>query len=100
MLRITMMCVRQGDATIHPSPAKHGLSVVLLFPAVVDLRCAMQQQLDKEERTEMWDEVRSWLESGTCHLLVVSLGPSLPDSGLNFLQWIPGLIIPMTFFEK
>lgn len=98
MLRITMMCVRQGDATINPSPAKHGLSVVLLFPAVVDLRCAMQHQLDKEEGTEMWDEVRSWLESGTCHLLVVSLGPSLPDSGVNFLRWIPGAHNPNDVF--
>lgn len=56
VLRITMMHVLRGDATINPSAAKPVLSVVLLFPAVVGLHCDIQHQLDRETGAEVWGE--------------------------------------------
>lgn len=55
MLRITMMHVLRGDATVNPSAARPVLSVVLLFPAVVGLHCAIQHQLDRETGAEVWE---------------------------------------------
>lgn len=55
MLRITMMYVLRGDATINLSAARPVLSVVLLFPAVVGLHSAIQHQLDREAGAEVWE---------------------------------------------
>lgn len=99
MLRITMMHVLQGDATIHQSPAKHVLWVGLLYPAVVDYTVPVSTR-STQEGTEIWDSFSSWFESWPCRLLVVLLGHSLPESGLDFLTRILGLmILSMTFLE-
>lgn len=55
MLRIAMMHVLRGDATINLSAARPVLSVALLFPAVVGLPCAVQHQLGREAGAEMWE---------------------------------------------
>lgn len=64
MLRITMMHVLWGDATINPSAARPVLSVVLLFPAVVSLHCAIQHQLDREAGAEVWSKLDPGLSPG------------------------------------
>ena len=68
MLRITMMYVLQGEATVDPPAAKHVLGVVLLFPVVMNLCCVTQHQPNKEEAMEVLDSGRSWFESWPCHL--------------------------------
>lgn len=55
MLRITMMHVLRGDATINPSAARPELSVALLFLAAGGLPCAIQHQLGREAGAEMWE---------------------------------------------
>ena len=70
------------------------------FSGSCGLHCASQHSLDPEEGTEIWDSFSSWFESWPCPLLVVLLGHSLPESGLDFLIRIQGLmILSMTFLE-
>lgn len=89
-----MKCVLKGGATVNPSPAEHVLSVGLLFPALVGLYWGHPHQLVKEDGAEIGESVRGWSESWPCHCLVVSQGHCLPDSDLNFLLRILGLLTP------
>lgn len=90
------MYVLQGDATIHPSPAKHELWVSLLSPAVVDYSAPAHTCLARGSDRD------SGFTQLPAQVLAVSLISCVTvfKSGLNILIWILQLMtLRLTLLE-